>query len=232
MAEIIPVHGSGFGAWAWDGLTPLLRAIGHRVCAIDLPGRAGALTSLAAQGQAVADAITGKAVLIGHSAGGYPITLAAELAPQKVAGLIYLAAYVPQAGSSVADLRRAGPSQPMRGHFRLSPDRTAYGFDPSAARQMFFHDCSDPAVLTDRLCLEPIAPQETAFPALTHAPGLPRAAIIATGDRAIPPDWQRDMARGLACHDIASGHCPHLANPIGLAGLISRILDGWGKDEP
>lgn len=230
MAEIILVHGSCFGAWGWEAVIPLLRAVGHKVHAIDLPGRGGGASDLEAQGRAVVAAITGKAVLIGHSAAGFPITMAAELAPERVAGLIYLAAYVPRAGASVADLRRAGPAQPMRGTFRLNPDRTAYGFDPDAARALFFHDCPDPAALTNRLCLEPVAPQETAFPALIHAPGLPRAAIIATNDRAIPPDWQRAMAEGMAQHDLAGGHCPHLANPIGLAGLISRILDGWRKD--
>lgn len=230
MAEIVLIHGSCFDGRAWDALAPHLRDLGHLVCAIDLPGRGGAETTLAQQGQAVAAAITGKALLVGHSAGGYPITMAAELAPERVAGLIYLAGYVPRAGASVADLRRAGPAQPMKGSFRLSADRRAYAFDPAAAREMFFHDCPDPAGLTEGLGLEATAPQETAFGPLTHSPHLPRAAIIATRDRAIPPDWQRQMAGGIAQHDIPTGHCPHLVSPVSLAQLIGRILDGWHKD--
>jgi hypothetical protein len=37
-----------------------------------------------------------------------------------VAGLIYLSAYIPATGLSLADLRRAGPSQPLRGALNLS----------------------------------------------------------------------------------------------------------------
>ena len=45
--------------------------------------------------------------------GGYAITAAAELAPQNIAQLIYLAAYVPVSGASLADMRRMAPSQPL-----------------------------------------------------------------------------------------------------------------------
>jgi pimeloyl-ACP methyl ester carboxylesterase len=224
MAEVILVHGSCFGGRAWDRVAPLLRDLGHKVCAIDLPGRGGGAVSLTDMGRSVALAVQGRGWLIGHSAGGYAITMAAELAPEKVAGLIYVAGYVPRAGASVADLRRAGPSNPMRGTFRLSPDRQSYGFDPVAAQEMFFHDCAETEGLTDRLCLEPVAPQETRFAALIHAPKLPRAAIIATQDRAIPPDWQRQMAAGMVQHDLASGHCPQLSCPEPLAARIDRII--------
>jgi hypothetical protein len=141
-----------------------------------------------------------------------------------VTGLIFVAAYIPD-GRSVAELRRAGPSQPMRGAFQVTPDRTAYGFAPDRCKALFFHDCPDVEGATAQLCLEPIAPQETPHPA--PPPHLPSAAVICTDDRAIPPAYQRDMAEGRPCHDLPTGHCPFLARPTALAATLHGILESW-----
>lgn len=219
MAEILLIHGSGFGAWAWERLIPGLAALGHTARAIDLPGRDGAEVTLDELAYAILAATPAPTLLVGHSAAGLPITRAAALAPDRVIGLIYLAAYIPQPGRSLADLRRMGPSQPMRGAFHISPNRQSYRFDPARCRALFFHDTDD---MTDRMGPEPIGPQETPFPG--PLPKLPRAAIIARDDRAIPPDWQRAMAAGMAQEELASGHCPHLSMPEPLAAVIDRLI--------
>lgn len=219
MAKVLLVPGSCFGAWVWDRVIPALTAYGHDVRAMDLPGRDGADVSLNDHAEAILAAIKGPAVLVGHSAGGFPITLAAAMAPEKVQALIYVAAYIPQPGKSLADLRRAGPSQPMRGAFQISADRASYRFDPARCADLFFHDCLD---MTARMGPEPIRPQETPFPC--PLPDIPRAAVIAMDDRAIPPDWQRHMAAGMAQEELPSGHCPHLSMPAALAALIHRRI--------
>lgn len=223
MAEMLLIHGSCYGAWAFDRLIAALAGLGVKARAIDLPGRGGGVTSLAEQAEAIVAALDGPTVLVGHSAGGFAITAAAELAPEKVAGLIYLCAYVPAPGQSLADMRRAGPSQPLKGSFRLTADRKAYGFAPTRAKALFFHDCPDADAAIARLCLEPVAPQETAFPALHHAPNLPRAAIICADDRAIPPAYQAQMAAGMALTTLASGHSPFLSMPDRLAEALSAV---------
>jgi pimeloyl-ACP methyl ester carboxylesterase len=157
---------------------------------------------------------------VGHSAGGFAISAAA--ASPLVAGLVFVAAYVPKPGLSLADMRRAGPSQPLRGSFRLTEDRRAYGFAAERCKDLFFHDCPD---ATDRLCLEPIAPQETP---LVHLRALPRAAVICTEDRAIPPDYQRDMAAGMVQETLPSGHCPFLSMPDALAASLHRLIGQMG----
>lgn len=212
------IHGSGFGAWCWDVLIPALARHGHTARAIDLPGRGGTPTSLAAQAHAIETALTAPAILVGHSAGGFPITAAAS---PHIAGRIYLAAYIPAPGQSVASLRRAGPSQPMKGAFQITPDRSAYRFAPDRCHDLFFHDCPDASHATAQMCAEPIAPQETPLP---HGPQGPAAAIICTDDRAIPPDWQRAMAKGLRQTDLPSGHCPFLSMPETLAGALDAMI--------
>ncbi len=58
-------------------------------------------------------ALDAPAIVVGHSMGGYPITAAAERAPERVERLVYLCAYVPAPGMSLADMRRDGPRQPL-----------------------------------------------------------------------------------------------------------------------
>lgn len=222
MADLVLVHGSGFGAWAWERLIPALAALGHSARAIDLPGRDGSDVSLQDHADAILASLRGPTVLVGHSAGGIPATLAAALAPDRVQALVYLAAYIPRPGISLADLRRAGPSQPMRGAFQVSPDRMSYRFAPERCAELFFHDCPEANALAARMGPEPIRPQETPFPA--HGALPPRAALIARDDRAIPPDWQRAMAAGMAQEELASGHCPHLSMPVSLAETIHRLI--------
>lgn len=220
MAEVLLIHGSGFGGWCWDALIPALAHHGHHARAIDLPGRGGTPTTLADQARAIDAVLTAPTILVGHSAGGFPITAAAS---PHVTGLIYLAAYIPQPGQSVASLRRAGPSQPMKGAFRITPDRSAYSFAPDRCHDLFFHDCPDADKASARMCAEPIAPQETPLP---HGPTRPATAIICTEDRAIPPDWQRSMAKGLAQIDLPSGHCPFLSMPGRLAETLDQLIRG------
>lgn len=48
-----------------------------------------------------------RVVLVGHSMGGLAITMAAERAPEKIAKLVYLAAFMPTAGTKGLDYVRA-----------------------------------------------------------------------------------------------------------------------------
>ena len=106
MANFILVHGSLHGGWCWHKLVPLLEAQGHRVLAPDLPGMGADPTPLSEitlrgwaefivrQSREAGEPV----MLVGHSRGGTVISEAAELAPQSMLGLIYLAALLLPAG--------------------------------------------------------------------------------------------------------------------------------------
>lgn len=220
MADLLLIHGAGLGAWIWDDVLPHLPT----ARAIDLPGRGGTPTTLADQAQAILDALTTPTVLVGHSAGGFAITAAALQAPEKVAGLIYLCAFIPQPGLSIAQLRRTCPGAGLTGSYAIAPDRRSFTFRPDRAREIFFHDCPDASA---RMCAEPIAPQETALPAL---PTCPRAAIFCAADHAIPLSCQQHMAQGIApTATLPCGHAPFLALPTRLAATIRELSDNFRR---
>jgi pimeloyl-ACP methyl ester carboxylesterase len=82
--RIVLVHGAFGGAWCWEPVLPGLRAAGHTVEAIDLPGHGEDKTPVAEVTlDAYADRVCGvlaagpPAVLVGHSMGGVVVTQAA-----------------------------------------------------------------------------------------------------------------------------------------------------------
>ncbi|MCF1708791.1 alpha/beta fold hydrolase [Tabrizicola sp. J26] len=225
------VHGSCHAAWCWQDLLPRLVLAGAEARSIDLPAHGAdrsdpAAVTLSDYGTAILDRIEDPVILVGHSAGGFPITAAAEAAQGKVSGLIYLCAYIPRPGLSVADLRRAGPSQPLRGKILHDRGAPTYRFDPATIAPLLFHDCP-PGTASRALPLlgaEPVAPQETALPLTEASHSLPRHAIVTTADRVIPPEWQAAMAHaaGVDTSSLDCGHSPYFAAPDALA---ARLLD-------
>lgn len=234
MPNILLVHGAAHGAWCWHRVIPALQALGHRARTLDLPSHGDdrtdpATVTLNSYSETILKAMDGPTVLVGHSMGGFPITAAAEAAPDRIAALIYVCAYLPRPGQSLAEMRRAGPRQPLAGAFQIDESRTTFTFDPEKAPALFYHDCpaEDLALAQRRLCPQPIAPQETPIPNTGKAESLPRFYIRCTEDRVIPPEYQETMAQGLPPDCITTlpcGHSPFFAAPDALAQRIDAIL--------
>ncbi|MDZ4095223.1 MAG: alpha/beta fold hydrolase, partial [Paracoccaceae bacterium] len=187
-------------------------------------------TSLHGYARAILEAIDEPVILVGHSMAGYPITAAAELAPQKITALIYVCAYVPRPGLSLADLRRAGPSQPLAPAIRIAPDRQSFDFDPTMIAAKFYHDCPPEAVDLARrnLCPEPILPQETPLALSARSANIAKYYIRCTEDRAIPPAYQTTMSASFPPTHVSSlptSHSPFFAAPQALAQSLIRSAE-------
>jgi pimeloyl-ACP methyl ester carboxylesterase len=235
MADFLLIHGSAHGAWAWRDVIPRLRALGHEARAIDLPSHGQDPTPVAAVGldtyrDAILSALGDRTVLVGHSMGGFPITAAAEAAPARVGALVYLCAYVPVAGKSLADMRGGSPRQPLAPAIRRSEDGLSLTFDPAMVRDLFYHDCAPEAVdyAMARLCPQPIAPQATPIPSIARAEALPRHYILCEDDRAIPPEFQATLCADFPAkrnHRLPTSHSPFFSAPDLLARLLDRIAE-------
>lgn len=108
---VVLVHGAWSNASAWDRVAADLRVRGFTVTAVNLPGHGADATpasqlTLAGYADAVQAALPaqGKAVLVGHSMAGMVISAVAERAPEKLASLVYVAAYLPASGQSLYQL--------------------------------------------------------------------------------------------------------------------------------
>jgi len=97
-APIILVPGFWLGAWAWDEVAETLRADGHDVTAITLPGLESAdadRSSITFEDHvnAIVDAVRGAeapVVLAVHSASGFSGYAASDLVPERIAAMVYV----------------------------------------------------------------------------------------------------------------------------------------------
>lgn len=236
MSEFLLIHGSCHGAWCWHRVIPALSALGHNVRAIDLPGHGRDDTPLAEvtldlYAEAILGALDRPTIVVGHSMAGYPITAAAEKDPSPIAALVYLCAYAPASGLSLADMRRAGPRQPLAPAIQVDATRTTFTFDPAQAADLFYHDCDAEAQSLAALCLcpQPILPQETALHLTARSQSLPRHYIRCEDDRAIPPEYQEVMAKAVPSENISTlpaSHSPFFSMPGALATRLHQIATG------
>lgn len=96
VKNIVLVHGAFADGTSWSKVIPVLEARGYHVTAVQNP-----LTSLSDDVAATRRILAlqdGPVILVGHSWGGAVITQAGD--DPKVAGLVYIAAYAPDAGTS------------------------------------------------------------------------------------------------------------------------------------
>ncbi|CAI0429578.1 unnamed protein product [Linum tenue] len=107
--HFVLVHGAAHGAWCWYKLIPLLKSSGHRVTALDLgasgadPNRLDEIVTISDYARPLMEFMAslpeddddGKVILVGHSFGGYVISMAMERFPEKVLVAVFVTAEMP-----------------------------------------------------------------------------------------------------------------------------------------
>ena len=134
-ATIVIVHGAWVGGWRWRTVADVLIGRGHQVFTPTLTGLGERvhLTSpnvnLSLHALDIANVIKYEALenvlLVGHSYGGMPISVAAELVPEGVIqSIMYLDAFFPEDGDSLNDLVPGPPHLPTEpGDYLVPPPR-------------------------------------------------------------------------------------------------------------
>jgi pimeloyl-ACP methyl ester carboxylesterase len=236
MSRFVLVHGAFCGAWIWEPLTKELEAAGHSVRAIDLPGSGQDTTPVAdvtldAYAERICTALAEDdepAVLVGHSMGGMAITHAAARCPERVALLVYVAAFLPHAGQSLIDLTKLpeGADDEIQANLVVTGEPPVATMPLEAGKAAAFGTCTQEqqAWAAGQLGEQPLAP----FLGPAEVPGdaVPRAYVIATQDRAIPPALQRRMVAENPCMDVVeldTDHSPMVGATSDLAAVLDRF---------
>jgi pimeloyl-ACP methyl ester carboxylesterase len=188
---IVLVHGAFGDASSWRGVFDLLDGGEHTLLAAALPLRG--VASDVAYLEAVIDQLDGPVVLVGHSYAGCVITVAGT--SDKVAGLVYVAGFVPDEGETIADLQARFPSLAM-GNFlqpRSLPDGSAeLSVDPDRFQNIFCADVPDDVAAFMAHAQRPLvasAFEEAAAAAAWHTK--PSWGVYGTGDQPIAPQLHR-----------------------------------------
>lgn len=224
VKNIVLVHGAFADGSSWSKVIPLLQANGFNVTSVQNP-----LTSfnddVAATKRALA-AQDGQVILVGHSYGGVVITEVGN--DPKVAGLVYVAAFAPDAGQSIVEISKGFPKPigldkvvPQQdGFLLLSAEGVATGFAQDLSKE-------EQALITS------VQPQThgsifVAQPTQAAWHSKPSWYIVATEDKMIAPEQEVSMAKQInaATTTLPSSHVVMLSHPKEVALVIAHAAAG------
>jgi pimeloyl-ACP methyl ester carboxylesterase len=221
---VVLVHGAWGGSWVWERVMPLLEQRGVQAVTVDLPsvGAApGDECSLAADAAVVSrvlDAGGGPFLVCGHSYGGIVVTQATA-ERSDVARLVYLCAFMPDAGDSLFTIT-GGPAPWIH---LLDDGRTLPDLERAAA--VGYADCDAETKANAIARLRPQSPQPFLDPVSAAAwREIPSTYVVCTEDQSLPVELQRHVfaPRADEIVELASGHSPFLSQPEQVAGLLAE----------
>jgi pimeloyl-ACP methyl ester carboxylesterase len=220
MNNIVLVHGGFVDGSGWEGVYRKLTKDGYNVSIVQNPTLSLAddvavtKRTLASQDE--------PAILVGHSYGGAVITEAGN--DPKVAGLVYMTAFAPDKGESVATLIKDPPPgapvppilPPQDGYLFLDRAKfpASFAADVDAEKAAFMADSQVPwgvEALSGKI-------SEPAWKAK------PSWYLIATDDKMIPPDAQHSMSKraGSTVVELKGSHAIYVSQPEAVASLIEQ----------
>ncbi len=225
---IVLVHGGFVDGSGWESLYEILKKDGYDVSVVQ--NSTESLAGDVAVTKAAIDAQDKPVILVGHSYGGVVITEAGN--DPKVVGLVYIAAFAPDAGESVGTLianpKPEDPVPPI-----LAPKNGFLALDKEKFAASFAAD---------------VDPQKAAFMANSQVPwGLealngkisqpswkvkPSWYLVASEDKMIPPDAQRLMSKraGSSVVEVKGSHAIYVSQPQPVAKLIETAAKSLGQE--
>jgi pimeloyl-ACP methyl ester carboxylesterase len=219
--NVVLVHGAWADGSSWDKVIPLLEAKGLHVVAVQL-----SLTSLDNDVATVKRALAlqdGPIVLVGHSYAGAVISVAGN--DDKVAGLVFVAAFAPDEGQSVFGISKPYPPAPLGTELR--PDSQGFlSVTPKGIMEEFAQDLSEKEKKLLVVTQGPtnVSCFSTNLPVAAAWKTKPDWFVVAANDRAISPDLERAEATAMKATTITlnSSHVVMLSHPKEVADLIEQ----------
>ncbi|KUL97273.1 hydrolase [Bosea sp. WAO] len=218
---IVLVHGFWGGAAHWGKVILELSRKGYAdLRAVEMP-----LTSLGEDAERTRKMVkqqAGPVLLVGHSYGGAVITEAGDL--PNVVGLVYIAAFAPDAGESPGGISQALPPAAFP---NLAPDSDGYlwiKFDK-------YHESFCPDLSADEALVMAVgqkAPLASTFGDAVTAPAWKKKPCwyqLSSQDRMIHPDNQKRMAERMKPRRILTldaSHASLASRPVEVAALIDE----------
>jgi len=224
IRNVVLVHGGFVDGSGWEGVYRALTKSGHSVTVVQNPTISLA-DDVAVTRRAIA-AQDGPVILVGHSYGGAVVTEAGN--DPKVAAVVYIAAFAPDAGESVASLIKDPPPgapvppilPPQDGFLFLdrSKFQASFAADVEGSAAKFMADSQVPWGL-DALSGAITQPAWRSKPSWY---------LVATNDRMIPPDAQRAMSKraGSTVVEVEGSHAVYVSQPQAVASLIETAMKG------
>lgn len=217
------VHGAWGGGWDWKAVDSMLTAQDHRVYRVTLTGLgervhlASASIGLTTHISDVVNTISWEqlddVVLVGHSYGGMVVTGVADRIPERLRAVIYMDAFLPKSGESLAQLTGTQGAAFFTSNTKdgmIVPPWVAPGAGIPKDVPQPLKTFTDTLVLTN-----PAARQVKGSYILTMEKGATRDDFSVHADRA--------KARGWPVHQMEADHVPERSARAELVRLLLRV---------
>jgi pimeloyl-ACP methyl ester carboxylesterase len=222
VRNIVLVHGAWADGSGWKGVYDILVKDGYNVSIVQEP-ETSFKEDVAATKRILAQQ-DGPCILVGHSYGGAVITEART--DPSVAGVVYIAAHMPDVGENEADDGKRFPSDLSKS---TAIKKTANGFtylDPAQFHEYFAADLSDEqAAFMARSQVLNLADNFKAVVTTAAWRSKPSWMLVAGKDRAINPDLERWYAERARSHKVevpGASHAVYVSRPKEVAALIEK----------
>jgi pimeloyl-ACP methyl ester carboxylesterase len=218
--NILLIHGGFVDGSGWAGVYKILKRNGHDVTVVQNPTLSLA-DDVAVTRRAIA-AQRGPVLLVGHSYGGVVVSEAG--ADPRVAGVVYIAAFAPDKGESVASLiKDPPPGAPVP---PILPPQDGFLFlDAAKFRASFAADVDEETASFMASSQVPWGVE--ALTGVVNDPAWrkkPSWYLVASDDKMIPPDAQRFMAKrtGATVSEVPGSHAVYVSRPEPVASFIDQ----------
>ena len=224
LVSVVLVHGGFVDGSGWDQVYSILKKDGYSVSVVQNP--TSSLADDVAATQRVLSGETKPVILVGHSYGGVVITEAGN--DPKVAGLVYIAAFVPDKGESVAALiKNPVPGAPVP---PILPPQDGYLLlDKAKFAASFAADL--PRDKADFMANSQVPWGLDALNGAISEPAWktkPSWSLVATDDRMIPPPAQQFMSKraGATVTEVRGSHAVYVSKAEAVVALIKQAAQG------
>ena len=227
---VVLVHGALTDASVWTGVASRLLGAGHRVVAPALPMRG--LESDAVYLDGVLSQVDGPVILAAHSYAGAVISHPRSIASADVRGLVFVAAFQPDAGEAAGELNEKFPGTGLVPENLLVVPNALGGSDltlrPESFAPVYAADVEPELAAVLSVSQRPIEPNalgETFDQAPTWR-SIPSWALITTADRSLPPAILRFMAEraGSRTAEVEASHAVPISQPDAVSALIAEAV--------
>jgi pimeloyl-ACP methyl ester carboxylesterase len=222
VRNIVLVHGAWADGSGWNGVYDILTNDGYKVSIVQEPETS--FKDDVASTRRILALQDGPSILVAHSYGGAVITEAGT--EPSVAGLVYVAAHMPDAGEDEADDGKRFPSDLSKS---TAIKKTADGFtylDPAQFHEYFAADL--PAQQAEFMAHSQVFNFADNFKAVITTPawrGKPSWMIVATKDRTINPElerWYAARAKSHITEIVGASHSVYASRPKEVAAVIEE----------
>ncbi len=239
LPTVVLVHGAFADGSSWNGVIERLQAEGVQVTAPANPLRGISIDS--AYINSYLDQIPGPVLAVAHSYGGAVITNAATNA-NNVVGLVYVAAFAPDEGESLADIESGSKDSvllPALVELRYptgqgSETAVEFAIKPENIHDAFAADLPAEQTAVMAATQRPFA--ELGFSEPSGVPAwrnLPSWAVVPTGDKAAGSDVVRSMAEraGATITEVEGSHVIVMSQPQAVADVILTAVAAASQKE-